>query len=108
MPDRASFRMVEVVGEAKALEQKAIRTGDERQFVGANGMEFSRHRARRIRRNVITIALVMSVVASIFVIGMPISSPAGFVIAIAMGLMAVVLPAIGYLYAARWYAMLDK
>ena len=71
-------------------------------------MESQSEREHRIRRNVTLITAIMSVVAGIFVVGVAVSYPDGLPIALVMGLCAVVLPVIGYLYTARWNAMLDK
>lgn len=58
------------------------------------------------------IAAIMSLIATIFVVGVYVSYPEGFLGALAMGIMAVVIPVIGYLYYARWMkwlgTVLDK
>lgn len=58
------------------------------------------------------IAAIMSVIATIFVVGTALSYPAGVPAALLLSIIAVVLPIIGYLYTARWYIywgrMLDR
>ena len=64
-------------------------------------MEFQSDREHRIRRNAKLIVAIMSVVAAIFVIGVAITNPQFLAMALAAGLVVVVLPVIFYLYFAR-------
>ena len=64
-------------------------------------MEFQSDREHRIRRNAKLIVAIMSVVAAIFVVGVAITNPQFLAMALVVGLVAVVLPVIHYLYFAR-------
>lgn len=75
-------------------------------------MESQSEEEHRIRRNAKLIVAVMSVVAAIFVIGVAITNPQFLAQALVVGLVAVVLPVLYYLYTKRFFVfignLLDK
>ena len=71
-------------------------------------MEFRSDREHRIRRNAKLIVAIMSVVAAIFVIGVAITNPQFLAMALVVGLVAVVLPVISYLYHARFLVFIGN